>query len=139
MVVVMADKEETGRIFRRSRAEYRERGNGVRTADIARAGTVFVTGITEFAPGAGLGLHFHNCDESVIVMEGVARFDMNDESHELESGDATYVPAGVVHRFVNAGSNLMRLFFVYGSDTPTRTMVDTGETIAVGSYRDVVR
>jgi mannose-6-phosphate isomerase-like protein (cupin superfamily) len=129
------------RILRAADADVRDRGRGVRTAHlvtaaVARAG--FATGITEFAPGAALGLHFHDCDESVLVLEGTARFETRDATNELGPNDATFVPAGEPHRFANAGESTMRLFFVYGSSSPTRTMVDSGETFPIGSQQDVV-
>lgn len=129
------------RIFRAAEADVRDRGAGVRTVDLvngAAAETTFVSGFTEFEPGAALGFHHHDCDESVVVIEGSARFELEKAAHELAAGDATLVPAGVPHRFVNAGPGRMRLLFVYGSSTPTRTMLDSGETFSIGSQHDVV-
>lgn len=100
--------------------------------------TPFVAGITEFQPGAVVGFHSHNCAESVLVLEGRARFEAGDVVHELAADDLTFVPAGVAHRLRNNGSGVMRLFFVYGAAAPTRTMIDSGETFPIGSDRDVV-
>lgn len=129
------------RILRAGEAAVRDRGSGVRTTHLVTAetgATVFTTGMTQFAPGAALGFHFHDCAESVLVLEGEARFDRGEASDVMAAGDATFVPAGVAHRFVNVGRDVMRLYFVYGSATPTRTMVATGETFAIGSQQDVV-
>lgn len=128
------------RILRSGEVPVRERGGGVRTRELvtAESDTVFTSGTTEFDPGAAVGFHTHNCAESVLVLQGEARFDFGGESTQMAVGDATFVPEGVPHRFVNTGSGPMRLHFVYGSAEPTRTMVDTGETFAIGSRHDVV-
>lgn len=134
---------EAVRIVYAADADVRQRGGGVRTTHMitpeAVEGTTFVNGITEFEAGAELGFHFHNCVESVLVLEGNARFDLKDSSHDMGADDVTFVPANVTHRFVNTGDTRMRLFFVYGSATPTRTMIETGETFPIGSPLDVLK
>jgi quercetin dioxygenase-like cupin family protein len=51
-----------------------DRGGGVRTVHLVTAdlGSQFVNGTTEFDPGASLPLHSHNCEESVVILEGDA-------------------------------------------------------------------
>lgn len=116
-----------------------ERAPGVRTARLAAAelgATSFMSGITEFDPGASLPLHLHNCDESVTVLEGIAIFETDEVSVQLGQYDTTLVPTGCHHRFVNPGPRRMRILFVYGSIVATRTISSTGETFAIGSSRD---
>lgn len=133
---------ERARILRAADVHVRERGGGVRTTHLITAETVpgapLVNGITAFEPGAALGFHYHDCDESVLVLEGAGRFDSTGSAEDVRAGDVTFVPAGVAHRFVNTGPGQMRLFFVYLSHAPTRTMVETGETFPIGSVDDVV-
>ena len=43
--------------------------------------------------------------------------------------DTTQIPPGEFHRFVNTGSTVMRILWVYGSTEVTRTFADTGETV----------
>jgi mannose-6-phosphate isomerase-like protein (cupin superfamily) len=103
-----------------------ERGGGVRTWHLVtaeRGATEFLTGITEFDPGAALAPHFHNCQESVTVLEGRAFFEADGETCELEPTAATLVPTGTVHRFRNPGPGRLRILFVYGSVNATRTVV----------------
>lgn len=112
------------------------RSRGVRTKHLVTSAhheTRFVNGITELEAGAAVPLHFHNCDESVVVLRGLATFDVEGETYELLPDDATLVPAGVVHRFANPGSGVVRLLFIYGSALATRTMADSGETVEIGS------
>jgi HTH-type transcriptional regulator, repressor for puuD len=109
-----------------------DRGNGVVTlpyvgrwnSEINR----ITTGQTVFAPGTGLPLHSHNVEESVLILEGEAVAEIDGERFDLVAGDATWVPAGVPHRFLNRGSGPMRIYWVYGGRDVTRTITETGET-----------
>ncbi len=112
----------------------RDRGGGVRTwslASRARGADAFLSGITEFDAGAGLPLHFHNCQEAVVVLEGVARCQVENETRDLTPNMTVLIEAGVTHRFENRGSGRLRILFTYGSANATRTIVSTGETVAV--------
>ena len=86
------------------------------------------TGITVFQPGTAIPLHFHNVEENVLVLEGEATAVVGEDRFDLEVGDATWVPAGVPHRFANRGQGPMRIYWVYGGREVTRTLVATGET-----------
>jgi quercetin dioxygenase-like cupin family protein len=103
-----------------------ERGGGVRTwylVTAERGATEFLTGITEFDPGASLARQFHNCQESVTVLEGRAIFEADGEEYEMGHNASTLVPTGIVHRFRNLGPGRLRILFVYGSANATRTLV----------------
>ncbi|HET8988757.1 MAG TPA: cupin domain-containing protein, partial [Humibacillus sp.] len=93
-----------------------DRGNGVVTIPYVGKWNCesnhVTTGQTQFAAGTGLPLHSHNVEESVFVLEGEAVAEIGDESFELVAGEATWVPAGVPHRFWNRGSGVMRIYWV---------------------------
>ena len=112
-----------------------ERGGGARTIPLvsARLGAQsFINGITEFGPGAQIPWHFHNCEESVMLLEGRAVFDIGEAHHDLVAQDTTFIPAGVPHRFRNASDTEgMKILWIYGRVDATRTLVETGETRAV--------
>ena len=91
-------------------------------------GNRVTTGITVFEPGRAIPLHTHNVEESVLVLDGEAAAAVGEDSFELEAGDATWVPAGVPHRFANRGQGRLRIYWVYGGRDVTRTIVATGET-----------
>jgi putative monooxygenase len=112
-----------------------DRGGGVRTVHLITGvvGSQFLNGITEFDPGASLPLHLHDCEESVVVLEGQAAFEAHGRVIDMEANDTTWVPAGVVHRFFNRGPGPMRILWIYGSVTAHRTMAETGETFPIGS------
>jgi HTH-type transcriptional repressor of puuD len=52
------------------------------------------------------------------------------------AGEATWVPAGVPHRFLNRGDSPMRIYWVYGGREVTRTITATGETFEHLSEND---
>jgi quercetin dioxygenase-like cupin family protein len=111
-----------------------DRGGGVRTVHLVNGAiaTQFLTGTTEFDPGASLPLHSHDCEESVAVLEGQAAFEADGEVIDLDVGDTTWLPAGVVHRFRNRGTGRLRILWIYGSARATRTIAATGETFPIG-------
>jgi quercetin dioxygenase-like cupin family protein len=131
----MAD-ESAARVLRLSAIEPLDRGHGVRTFHLTRreVGTrEMLTGITEFDVGAEVAPHSHNCEESVLILEGEAVFEADDRRHDLVAGDATWTPPRVIHRFANRGERRLRIYWTYGSADATRTIDATGETVAVGS------
>lgn len=91
---------------------------------------VVTTGQTVFQPGGELQLHSHNVDESVLVLEGEAQVQIGEEYTDLVAGDATWVKAGTPHRFLNRGTGVMRIYWVYAGRTVTRTLAATGETVS---------
>jgi HTH-type transcriptional repressor of puuD len=109
-----------------------DRGNGVATIPYVGKWNCqdnkITTGQTSFQPGTGLLLHSHNCEESVLILEGEAVAQINDDTFDLKVGQATWVPAGVPHRFYNRGDGLMRIYWAYGGRDVTRTIIATAET-----------
>ena len=124
-------------ILRPSALKAYERGGGARTTPLvsARLGAQsFINGITEFGQGAQIPWHFHNCEESVMLLEGSAVFDIGDEHHALVAQDTTFIPSGVPHRFRNASDTRgMKILWIYGRVDATRTLLETGETRSVSA------
>lgn len=86
-------------------------------------------GVTTFPPGSSIRLHSHNTIEQVTVLEGEGVAVINGEEITARPYDTTQIPPGEFHRFINTGSTLMRILWVYGSTHVTRTFADTGETV----------
>jgi quercetin dioxygenase-like cupin family protein len=114
-----------------------ERGGGARTIPLVRPGigaTSFINGITEFGPGAQIPFHSHNCEESVVLLEGDAYLDIAGEVHDLKPGDTTFIPPNVPHRFRNRSNTAgMKILWIYASVNATRTLMESGETRAVAA------
>ena len=118
-------------ILRPAELKTNDRGGGARTTPLVtrRCGsTSMINGITAFDPGASIGLHMHNCEESVMVIEGEAIAEIDGVQHHLATSDTTWIPANVPHRFINASDRPMRIFWTYATVDATRTMIATGET-----------
>lgn len=130
----------TAVVIRPSDIEPVDRGQGVTTRYLitrAIGSREFLSGITEFDPNASLPMHSHNCEESVTILSGVAIFETQHAKVKLRRGDTTWVPAQVVHRFLNQTPNRLRIQWTYGSVNATRTLADTGESFEIGSPKDM--
>jgi putative monooxygenase len=118
-------------IFRPSEMKTNDRGGGARTIPIVTrecGSTSMINGITMFEPGASIGLHKHNCEESVMVLDGEAIAEIDGVEHRLGANDTTWIPADVPHRFINSSDSApMRIFWTYASIDATRTMMATGD------------
>lgn len=120
-----------------------DRGNGNKTIPLV-SGAVgskqILNGITIIAPGEAIALHTHNCEESVIVLEGKAVAELDGVDHPLDTFDTTWLPADVPHRFKNASKEkTLRIFWTYASPDATRTLVATGEMHRIGSEHAKMR
>lgn len=116
-----------------------DRGTGVKTRLMVHKGLGsdgLTNGITRFEPGARIALHYHNCDESVAIIEGEAICEIDGQRIAMRQLDTTYVPAGVPHRFINESDRPMAILWTYAASDVTRTFVETGVTVAHMSEAD---
>lgn len=122
-------------ILRPSEIPARERGGGAKTIPLVTRSTGardFINGITIFAPHAAIPLHSHNCDESVLLLEGNAIAEIDGVQHEVTAGDVSFIPANIPHRFINrSGTEGMKILWTYASVDATRTLVETGDTRSI--------
>ncbi len=128
-----------GHILHADDVEWIERGNGIASGPLFGGhtnGAKFATGMTRFPPGGAIVLHSHNVDESVTVIEGSGRAEIDGQEFEVSVYTTTYVPAGVNHRFINTGDGPMRIFWVYAGTEVMRTIAATGETVVHLSAED---
>jgi len=109
-----------------------DRGNGVATIPYIGKWNcetnLVTTGQTRFQVGTGLPLHSHNVEETVLILAGLATAQIGEDHVDLVPGHATWIPAGVPHRFFNRGDSVMSIYWVYGGRDVTRTITETGET-----------
>lgn len=113
----------------------RVRGGGAKTIPLVTrktGATGFINGITIFEPNAAIPLHKHNCDESVMLLEGNAIAEIDGVRHELKAQDTTFIPANLPHRFINRSTTEpMKILWIYASVDATRTNMATGEERAI--------
>ena len=133
----MVDRQAQGVVLRPDDITPHERGGGARTIPLVgpRIGAAgFMSGITLFAPGAAIALHTHNCEESVVLLEGDAIAEIAGARHTLRPLDTSWIPADVPHRFINASPTQgMKILWTYARADATRTLVETGETRPVAA------
>lgn len=112
-----------------------ERGGGARTTPLVTrsiGSDSFITGITSFDAGVAIPFHSHNCQESVILLEGSAIMDIDGQEIPIQQHDTTFIPPNVPHRFRNASdTEPMKILWIYASADATRTLSDTGVTNTV--------
>jgi quercetin dioxygenase-like cupin family protein len=124
-------------ILRPSSLPSTDRGGGNKTIPLvtpAVGSQQMLNGITVIAPGAAIQLHNHNCEESVIVLEGAGVAEIEGVDHPVSALDTTWIPAGLPHRFRNGSTQQpMRIFWTYASPAATRTLIATGETHSIAS------
>ena len=108
------------------------RGGGVSTTPLVTPSigtTRFITGYTSFEGGAEVPFHSHNCEESVVLMQGHAALDIDGLEYELEPHEVTYIPPGISHRFRNLSkTEPMKILWIYADANATRTLTATGAT-----------
>jgi quercetin dioxygenase-like cupin family protein len=120
------------KVFRFAEQPRVSRGSGVMSVPLCSRHTgcqSFTTGITEFPPGARIAEHYHNVEESVVIIEGEGHCNINGTEYRLSTFDTTYIPAGVPHYFWNSSNRPMKILWIYGGTHVTRTFVATGQTV----------
>lgn len=66
-------------------------------------------------PGEEIGVETHEgIDQVLAFVSGTARATVGGEERTVGAGDVVVVPAGMLHNFVNSGSDPLVLWTVYG-------------------------
>lgn len=120
-------------VLRPSDLPRHDRGGGASTTPLVGpscGAESFINGITSFGPGTKIPFHSHNCEESVMLLEGDAMFDIEgQESVRLQPLDTTWLPPNLSHRFRNLSETQpMKILWIYARPDATRTLTETGQT-----------
>ncbi|QBD77271.1 cupin domain-containing protein [Ktedonosporobacter rubrisoli] len=78
----------------------------------------------QLPPDEGPKLHFHPYDEIFLILEGRATFTVGESSLEVEAGNVVIGPAGVPHKFSNAGSGILRIVTLHPNPKTIGTRVE---------------
>ena len=110
-----------------------DRGGGASTTPLVGpscGASAFINGITSFAPGTRIPFHSHNCEESVMLLEGEAMLDVEGQpSVRLQPMDTTWLAPNVPHRFRNlSDTRPMKILWIYARTDATRTLTESGQT-----------
>ena len=66
--------------------------------------------ISELAPGAASGRHYHPGDEALYVMEGAMTLEYDDKpAVTVKAGESAYNPPKLVHNAKNAGTTPVKV------------------------------
>ncbi len=82
------------------------------------------------APGAATPVHYHECEEVVVVQRGSGRATIADETVPFGPGTTLVIPPRVVHQIVNGDEEEMFLVAAL-SETPARVFTPDGEEMAL--------
>ncbi len=63
----------------------------------------------EIEPGGNSPKHTHPWEHENFIVEGEGRVFIIDTWYDLKEGDVVFVPAGVIHQYMNAGSSIFKL------------------------------
>jgi len=101
---------------------------GISCIDEAKTGArTFRMGLLEIEPGKKAGLHCHDCEEAMYVLEGKGAFEIDGKYYEAEPGDSVFVKSGEPHgRHKNLGDKTFRYIYVTG---PVVNLYEAGPLI----------
>jgi len=109
----MSGKFMTAESVVRERPDWGSMGWCCRPADTGAKDLVVIE--VTLAPGGGHAFHKHPKQEEVIyVMEGQVEQWLDQEKRVLKSGDAIFIPAGVVHASFNTGKVNAKMLAILG-------------------------
>ena len=87
--------------------------DALRLVNREQGAKTMTAGVATFEPGAAILLHTHPCEETVIILEGQATAHVDGQIFQLGKYDATIVPPGVPHRFLNESGKPMVIAYFY--------------------------
>ena len=115
------------KLIRFDGAEHVERRPGVfltSLVDGKTGATQISSGIAAFSVGSSAPTHYHNAEESVIVIEGEGLVMIEGEEHIVNPHDAVFISPGAHHRIANHGDQTFKIAWTYASINWTTTQVD---------------
>jgi quercetin dioxygenase-like cupin family protein len=86
-----------------------------------------------FAPGGRLPAHFHDFDESICIVEGVATCIVEGREYQMSDLETAMQPRGRVHYFINNSHAPMAMIWVYAGPLPERIVVDESNATKEGN------
>ena len=115
------------RVIRREEVESLQRAPGVSVASSITkevGATEISSGITTFQAGTSNTTHYHNAEESVIVIEGEGIIIIDGEENYVRQYDAAFITPGTHHRLINPSNEPFKIAWSYATVDVTRTLVD---------------
>lgn len=117
------------------------RGNGIVNQPIAykKIGAKSLhSGITVMPARTSVPPHSHNAEEQVTVLKGSMKIILDGDVEVIcNQYDSTFLETGVQHELINETDDEVIAMVIYGTADVNRTFTKTGETVEIGSDRDV--
>ena len=107
--------------------DHQERRPGVVLSSLVdgdAGATQISSGVAEFAIGASAPMHYHDAEESVIVVEGEGLMVIDGQEHIVHPNDAAFIPPGAHHSIANHGNQPFKVSWTYASINWSTTPVE---------------
>lgn len=75
-----------------------------------------------FPPGGRTAKHTRDVEEVIFVVRGRTAIHADGERHELETGDAIFIPAGTEHYHENIGEDELEHVWVFSPPGPEQSI-----------------
>jgi len=76
-------------------------------------------------PGAATPVHYHECEEVIVILEGSGRLTIDGVDHEFGPDSTLVVPPRFVHQVRSSAGGPIRLIAVFDA-TPARAFLPDG-------------
>ena len=110
----MIDNLALGVSLRESDLQLVSRGGGALTTRLVNrpiGAKTILNGTTNIPPGGAIPLHYHNCEESVLVLSGDGIAVLGNDEVQVTSGDVTWIPPELPRQFKNSSDqDTLRIF-----------------------------
>lgn len=80
-------------------------------------------------PGSGMDLHFHRFDQFYFILSGQMEIGVGEDAFTAQAGSLVVIPAGLVHRNRNAGSDDLTQLTIVSHEPPQGRKPSTAVTI----------
>ena len=117
----------TAKLIRFDSVEHEERRPGVNLTSLVdgtSGSTKIFSGIAEFAVGASAPTHYHDAEETVIVLEGEGIMVLEGVEHRVNPNDGAFITPGAHHGIANGGDKPFKICWSYASINWSTTPVD---------------
>ena len=117
----------TPKLIRQESVNPTERAPGITVSSMVNeetGATQISSGMVSYAPGSSIATHYHNAEESVIVIEGEGILVIQGEEHHVKAYDAAFITPGAQHRMINTGDRPFKLVWTYATIHVATTFVD---------------
>jgi quercetin dioxygenase-like cupin family protein len=90
----------------------------------AQEGPNFAMRKFSMQPGGGMPRHTNTVEHEQYVLRGRATITIGEETHQVQTGDVVYIPAGVVHSYENTGDEPFEFLCLIPNQEDRITIVD---------------